>query len=612
MSPHRRILAVSLICALSLVSACSGTRRSSARRVPPPPVATAKAETQPQSDQGDSRVDPAYEVLLRAEALESRGAELLRAGFVERAREQFQAALSLLRKYSQQAPDNFRIEREIDFLQVRIKTMETNPRDERAAIDDLAGIETSTENLDPGLRDRVRTDIEESTYDFPVEINDRVLSMLDYYTTGRGRSTIEVGMERIGLYRSMIEQIFAEEGVPLDLIYLAQAESVFKPKAVSSAKAKGMWQFISSRGREYGLRQNWWIDERSDPQKSTRAAARHLKDLYDQFGDWHLAMAAYNSGPARVSRAMKQAGASDFWTLADQRRLPRETKNYVPTIIAMTIIGKRPDRYGFAMTPAASIDVERVKVDKATDLRVIADYLDLPLETIQELNPHVLRWATPPDDSEFELNLPPGYRKPYLAKVAGLPEEKRILFRHHIVSSGETLSHIALRYDVSVRAITDANEISERKIIRIGESLVIPISGLPVPANAFARVSPPFRVARKAPTLYRIRRGDTLSEIAERYGLSVTDIRAWNDMSSHMLIAGRDLRLAPLPADQVGPGPGSAEGTRKVVYLVRPGDTLSEIASSYNTSVAEIREWNRESDLSIIRPGDQITIYRKP
>ena len=550
-------------------------------------------------------------MLVRAEAIESRGAELLRAGFVERAREEFEAALGLLREYSLQARDKFRIEREIDFLQVRIATLETTQRAERAAIDDLAGIETSTENLDSGLRDRARTDVDETTYDFPVEINDRVLSMLDYYTTGRGRSTIEVGLERAGLYRSMIEQIFAEEGVPLDLIYLAQAESVFKPKAVSSAKAKGMWQFISSRGREYGLRQNWWIDERSDPQKSTRAAARHLKDLYDQFGNWYLAMAAYNSGPARVSRAMKQAGTSDFWTLADQRRLPRETRNYVPTIIAMTIIGKRPDRYGFDITPADSIDVERVQIDMATDLRVIADYLDLPLERIQELNPHVLRWATPPDDAEFELNLPMGYPKAYFTKVAGLPEEKRILFRHHIVSSGETLSHIARRYDVRVAAITDANKISDRQIIGIGQSLVIPISGLPLPANAFARVSPPDRVAGTPPTLYRIRRGDTLSQIAERYRFALADIRAWNDMSSNQLIAGRDLRLTPPPTGPSRSGTASAEGTRKVVYLVRPGDTLTKIASSYNTSVAEIREWNRESDLSIIRPGDPITIHRK-
>ena len=578
--------------------------------MPPPPVETAKADTQPQPAPRDSRVGPASEVLVRAEALESRGADLLRAGFVERAREEFEAALGLLRDYSRQAPGNFRIEREIDFLQVRIATLETAQRTERAAIDDLAGIEASSENLDPGLRARARTDVEETTYDFPVEINDRVLSMLDYYTAGRGRSTIEAGLERIGLYRSLIERIFAEEGVPLDLIYLAQAESVFKPKALSSAKAKGMWQFISSRGKEYGLRQNWWIDERSDPQKSTRAAARHLKDLYDQFGDWYLAMAAYNSGPARVSRAMRQAGASDFWTLSEQRRLPRETRNYVPTIIAMTIIGKHPDRYGFDVIPAESIDAERVRVNLATDLRVIADYLDLPLERIQELNPHVLRWATPPGDSEFELNLPIGYGKPYFAKVAGLAEEKRILFRHHIVSSGETLSHIALRYGISVGAITDANKISERRIIRIGQSLVIPISGLPVPANAFTRVSPPDRIAAPPSTLYRIRRGDTLSEIAERYGIPIADIRAWNDMSSNRLIAGRTLRLAPQPAIVTG-SKVSAEGTRRVVYLVRPGDTLSGIASSHNTSVAEIREWNRESDLSIIRPGDPITIYRK-
>lgn len=575
--------------------------------MPPPPVEKTKTKTQPQSIQ-TTQVKPASEVLVRAGALESRGEELLQAGFAERARQEFQVALSLLREYSQQAPGNSQIEQEIYFIQVRIATLGITERGERAAIDDLAGIDISTDSPDSEFRNRARTVVEESAYDFPVEINDRVLSMLDYYITGRGRSTIKVGLERIGLYRSMINKIFAEEGVPLDLIYMAQAESLFKPNAISSAKAKGMWQFISSRGREYGLRQNWWIDERSDPQKSTRAAARHIKDLYDQFGDWYLVMAAYNSGPGRVTRAIKQIGTSNFWILADQRRLPQETRNYIPTIIAMTIIGKHPDRYGFHIIPAESIDVERVKIHRATDLRVIADHLELPLEKIQELNPHVLHWATPPDDSEFELNLPIGYSEPYYAKVAGLPEDKRILFHHHLVSSGETLSQIALLYDVSVRAIANANKISEKQIIRISQSLVIPVSGLGVPEDIYTRLLPPDRVA-KPPTLYRIRRGDTLSEIAKRHGLSAAEIQSWNDMSSDLLIADRNLRLSPPQIGSADSGTGSAESTSKVVYLVRPGDTLSKIASSYNTSVTKIRAWNRESNLSIIHPGDQITIY---
>ena len=183
----------------------------------------------------------------------------------------------------------------------------------------------------------------------------------------------------------MIEKILKEEGVPLDLIYLCQAESAFEPRALSRAAAKGMWQFISSRGKEYGLRQTWWIDERSDPEKSTRAAARHLKDLYQEFGDWYLAMAAYNSGPVRVQRALEKTGADNFWTLAEKKALPKETINYVPNILALTIIGKNPEKYGFNVVSAPPVETERVAVDKATDLRVIAEAIDVPVEDLGTL-----------------------------------------------------------------------------------------------------------------------------------------------------------------------------------------------------------------------------------
>src|SRR6185369_2765685 len=219
---------------------------------------------------------------------------------------------------------------------------------------------------------------------------------------------INVGLERAGVYRPMMERILMEEGLPLDLVFLSEAESAFLPRAISRAKARGMCQFISSRGKEYGLRQTWWIDERSDPETSTRAAARHLKDLYEEFGDWYLAMAAYNSGPVRVQRALEKTGADNFWTLAEKRALPKETINYVPNILALTIIGKNPSKYGFSIASAAALETERVSVDKATDLRVIAEAIDVPVEQLRDLNTHVLRWTTPPDDPDFQLILPKG------------------------------------------------------------------------------------------------------------------------------------------------------------------------------------------------------------
>ncbi len=475
---------------------------------------------------------------------------------------------------------------------------------ERAAIDALAGLEPSTEDLDPSLREQAESEVEASDSALPIQIHDRVLSFLEYYTAGNGRRTMELGLERVGRYGPMIRRILHEEGVPEDLIYLAQTESGFKPQALSRAAAKGMWQFIDSRGEEYGLRQTWWIDERSDPEKSTRAAARHLSDLHERFGDWNLAMAAYNSGPARVQGAILQAGVADFWVLAELNLLPRETRNYVPTILAMTLIGRNPSRYGFDVRPADALEVERVPVAQATDLRVIAEVLELPLATIEELNPHVLRWATPPQDDEFELILPTGYSGLFDEKIAPLTERDRLLFRYHVVSLGETVSHLSQRYGVSISAISDTNRLSDQHMVKIGQSLIIPLSGIPVPETSNTKGSPP----AQAPDVYRIRRGDTLSEIAANFGITVNDIKSWNDMSSNLLIAGDTLRLGTTQ-DTAQDSISAADRSDKRVYSVRSGDTLSQIAFSHRTSVDAIRTWNLERDLSIIRPGDQLTIY---
>ena len=415
-----------------------------------------------------------------------------------------------------------------------------------------------------------------------------------------------MGLERVGRYGPMIRRILREEDVPEDLIHLAQAESAFKPQALSRAAAKGMWQFIASRGEEYGLRRTWWIDERSDPEKSTRAAARHLRDLHDRFGDWNLAMAAYNSGPARVQRAIRRAGVADFWVLAEQNLLPRETRNYVPTILAMTLIGRNPSHYGFDVRPADPLEVDRVPVAEATDLRVIAEGLELPLGTIEELNPHILRWATPPDDDEFELILPTGYSALYAERIAPLGARDRLLFQYHVVTRGETLSHLSQRYGVSISAISDTNRLNDQHMIRIGQSLIIPLSGIPAPETAIARVSPPVPVLE----VYQILSGDTLSAIAANFGIAVSDIKTWNGMSSNLLIAGNTLRLmATQDASQDSISASTSASTDKRVYSVRSGDTLSQIASFHRTSVDAIRTWNRERDLTIIRPGDQITIY---
>src|SRR5947207_4099689 len=328
------------------------------------------------------------------------------------------------------------------------------------------------------------------------------------------------------MYRPMIQMILHEEGVPLDLIYLCQAESAFLPRALSRASAKGMWQFISSRGAEYGLSQTWWVDERSDPEKSTRAAARHLKDLYQEFGDWYLAMAAYNAGPVRIEKALEKTGADNFWSLANKRALPKETINYVPNILALTIIGKNPEKYGFNVLSAPPVETERVGVDKATDLRVIAEAIDVPIEQLRALNTHVLRWTTPPDDPDFQLVLPKGYAEKFNQQVASLPESKRIIIREHLVRKGETLGGIAKQYGTTTAQISLANDLGKTPVIKIGQTLAIPISGVTPPQLIASKAQPAIKsktstaanirtaAAPVRTTSYTVRAGDTLFRIA--------------------------------------------------------------------------------------------------
>ena len=628
-----------LVLILPVLSSCGRSNRPLTQAPPPIDTSTPAANRRPVA------LDPLAQVLINARDHTQRGERLLRDGNVNEARDAFETALEVLRAYTPTRSRSFEFEREIDFLNMRLAALGPTPVAEPAMIDDLATLDAPIEDGYAALRERTASDIASITSDLPIQLHHRVLELLIYFTEGRGRRAIELGLRRVGLYRPLIQRILNEEGLPQDLVYLAQAESAFKPEALSRAQAKGMWQFIASRGREYELRQNWWIDERSDPEKSTRAAARHLKDLYQEFGHWYLAMAAYNAGPGRVSRAVEQASSRDFWALADRKLLPQETRNYVPTILAMTIIGKNPARYGFAVRPADPIEVERVRVPHATDLRVIAENLNLSVERIQELNPHVLRWATPPDDDEFELNVPIGLAALFAEKVATLPESERIQFHHHVVANGETLSQLVNRYGVSMTLITGTNGIANQNMIRAGQTLgacrelapskqesttyepslvckllilgcrlLIPDRLLVIPVRGVSRadggaetpaVAPASSTDR--PAAYQIRRGDTLIGIATRFALSINEIKAWNGMSSNLLIAGQSLRLPP--ASTLATSSGNATRTERVVYQVRPGDTLFQIAMFYRTSVDDIRAWNPDSDLSVIRPGDQITIH---
>src|ERR1700681_3495760 len=327
--------------------------------------------------------------------------------------------------------------------------------------------------VDPRLKARAEEAAKNISHDLPLTVNDEVLSFLNFFQTPRGRAIVETGLRRAGRYREMIARVLHEEGVPQDLIYLAQAESAFQPLALSRAGARGIWQFVAYRGQEYGLRHTWWLDERQDPERATRGAAQHLRDLYGLFGDWYLAMAAYNCGPGNVQKGIERTGYADFWELYRRNVLPKETKNYVPIILALTLIAKDAARYGIYVDPEVPVAVDVVKPGRAIDLRLVAETIDVDVDTLRTLNPSLLRLATP-DDPAFELHLPLGSAPKFSAEIADIPPDKWVSWRRHRVAAGETLTAIAKKYRVTPKAIADANNLESTTALNAGEKLIIP------------------------------------------------------------------------------------------------------------------------------------------
>ena len=322
------------------------------------------------------------------------------------------------------------------------------------AIPEIGVAEPGT--FDPKLAASAAVELAAVQHDFPLTANEYVLAYLNFFRTPRGRAIVETGLRRAGRYRSMIERVMDEEGLPHDLIYLAQAESAFQPTAVSRAQAVGLWQFIAGRGHEYGLQRSWWVDERQDPEKATRAAAHHLHDLYNMFGDWYLAMAAYNSGPGNVQKAIERTGYADFWELYKRNVLPKETRNYVPIILAMTLIAKDPARYGISVTPEPFLISDRVKPGQPIDLRLVAETIDVDVQTIRALNPSLLRTVTP-NDRSFQLNLPAGTADRFMAEIVDIPAADWVSWRRHRVAEGESLMQIAKTFRVTPAAIVAAS-----------------------------------------------------------------------------------------------------------------------------------------------------------
>ena len=486
---------------------------------------------------------------------------------------------------------------------------ETAPIDE---IPELAVPETGAGVIDPKLAATAEVELAAVQHDFPLTVNEYVLTYLNYFRTPRGRAIVETGLRRAGRYRPMIERVLTEEGLPHDLIYLAQAESAFQPTAVSRAQAVGLWQFMSDRGREYGLHRSWWVDDRQDPEKATRAAARHLHDLYDEFGDWYLVMAAYNSGPGNVQKAIERTGYADFWELYKRNVLPRETRNYVPIILALTLIAKDPGRYGISVSPEPYVATDRVKPGQPIDLRLVAETIDVDVETLHALNPALLRMVTP-NDPNFELKLPAGTADRFLTGIADIPPAHWVTWRRHVVEEGESLTQIARVFHVTAAAIAEANGLDSHEPLDPGQKLIIPAEKSELALGKL--------------TYYRVRRGDTLDSVAEQFSVTPAEIVKWNHLQPARVTRGTRLRIypgglqpspaavakvrkpvaAPAVVAVAGTGAsGSPPGT--VVHKVQQGETLWSIAQAYRTTAEALRAGNRFLFTRPLHVGDQLMI----
>ncbi len=496
------------------------------------------------------KADPVPAIIAEAEKAYEQGQTDYKAGHLDAAKQDFNHAVDVLMQGPVDVKSDDRLQQEFDKITEEINKLETTAskegdgfaeqQAEPAPIDEANQV---TFPADASVIAKAEADLKNTQSDLPLMINEYVAGYINYFST-RGRGVFEGAWVRSGRYREMIFRIFKEEGVPQDLIYLAQAESGFKPLALSRARARGMWQFMASRGVGYGLRRSLWIDDRQDPEKATRAAARHLHDLYNQFGDWYLAMAAYNSGPGNVQQAVRRTGYADFWELYKRNVLPAETKNYVPIILAMTIMSKNPAQYGLdAVQPDPALTYDIVKVDYPVDLRLVAECVDVPLEQMVDLNPSLLRRTTPKDQS-FDLRLPQGSKEKYETAIASIPVEKRVAWRYYKVQPGDTLAGIARKYRTTERAISQANNLQGTQLSTEAK-LVIPVNG----AGANGKI-----LYSRYASHYRTHTGDTVFTVAEDFGVPADRLRRWNGLKGNDLRHGRVLivykPLAPGEADK--------------------------------------------------------------
>jgi membrane-bound lytic murein transglycosylase D len=548
---------------------CGAAHGQHVQAVPaPPPPAEATAAPAPPAPEPD----PVATLITQSEALFAQGRHDLDLGHLDQARLHFNRAIDVLLNAPGGARTEPRLRAQFDKLVDRISALEvaalasgdgfTEKPGEPASIDELLALSSTFDKPAPrsATTQTVQTDLIEHAPDIPIPMNDRVLAYVELFQ-GRLRDYLQAGMERGSQYLPMIQNVFRAEGLPLDLAYVPLIESAFKPNAVSRARARGVWQFMHGTAIENGLQHDWYIDERSDPEKATQAAAKYLKTLYRIFdGDWHLALASYNGGPGRVQRAIKRTGKDDFWRLSASRRwLPRETREYVPMILAAILIARNPAQYGFTVTPVAPVPSETVTVAGALDLRRVAEWTGSSVDVIEDLNPELRRWTTPVRAGDYQLKVPLGTADALRQHLAETPPSERSALNWHTVRRGETLVTIARKLHVRRSDLAEANYLSARARVAPGQKLIIPLAPATLMAAQPDRPAPEAAempdvqrvslVTTEAPRsdpvrhVYRVRRGDTLSSIARTFETSVSSLKAWNRLTSSRINPGQRLTV---------------------------------------------------------------------
>ncbi len=457
---------------------------------------------------------------------------------------------------------------------------------------------------------------DEVTFDFPVVENEKVRYYIDYFN-GPGREVFGRWLSRAGRYLPVMQPIFAEEGIPQDLAYLAMIESGFNNRAYSWAHAAGPWQFIEGTGRIMGLKGDWWYDERRDFEKSTRAAARYLRELNVQLGgDWYLTLASYNAGPGRILKAIEKGNSRDFWDLTHGNLLQPETKTYVPKLLAAVIIAKQPEKYGFTSVEVLPpLAFETVMIPTATDLEIVARLCGIDYDEIKRLNPELKRWCTPPALRNYSLRVPQGLGEKFLAGYSQIPPNERANYQHHRIKSGDTLLAIAKKYGIRVADIHTLNTIKNPRSLKIGTDLILPLrKGLSGPSRQ--ELADDYVRTKRPGTIYTVKSGDNLGKVARRFGISQSDLRTRNRLSSKSVLrVGQTLVISASAANKnTDAKPISRQAkvlsgpTRKITYRVRAGDTLWGISRQFDVATSQIIGWNNLGDDPVLQPGDTLTL----